>query len=96
MPLIVSAVIRYRSGLLSDVRFTPGSDRIADIPDRQLCAKLGSGEPTIVGASLFNGDTRKLYIRSALPRAGKIYEAAYTTLPPGNRMDAVSASFLPS
>ena len=27
-----------RLGLLGDVRFTPGSDRTADIPDRQLRA----------------------------------------------------------
>jgi hypothetical protein len=29
---------RYRIGLSGHVRFAPGSDRIADIPDRQLRA----------------------------------------------------------
>jgi hypothetical protein len=30
--------IATEPGLSGDVRFTPGSDRTADVPDRQLCA----------------------------------------------------------
>jgi hypothetical protein len=34
-----SGSIATGSGLLGDVRFTPGSDRTADIPDQQLRAR---------------------------------------------------------
>ena len=36
----LAASIATGSGLLGDVRFTPGSDRTADIPDQQLRAKI--------------------------------------------------------
>jgi hypothetical protein len=37
--------IATETGLWGDVRFTPGSDRTADIPDRQLRARRGHRRP---------------------------------------------------
>src|SRR5450755_824747 len=39
------------SGCLGHVRFTPGSDRIVDIPVRQVCPNFGQGLPNFIPIS---------------------------------------------